>query len=79
MSFQEVIKEIAKSIANEQTALTNLMKQEAAKIQKFIDEGATPEDLLKANDSVKNLVDETNDLDDILKDKLALITPYLES
>lgn len=78
MTFQEVINAIAKSIANEEASLTELLKQEAAKIQKFIDGGATPEELLKVNESVKNLIDTTNELEDVLKDKLSLIAPYIQ-
>ncbi len=79
MTFQDAINEIAKSITNEQTALTDLMEQEAAKIQKFIDKNATPDELLKVNNSVKDLIDTTNKLEDVLKDKLTLITPYMQS
>lgn len=78
MNFQEAINEIATSIVNEQTAITELLKQEAAKIQKFIDEGATADELLQVNESAQKLIDNANKLDKLLEDKLALIAPYLQ-
>ena len=70
MTFQEAINNIASSIKQEEDSLSELLKQEAAKIQKFIDEGASAEDLLKVNNSVTDTVQEIKKLEDVLKEKL---------
>jgi aconitase B len=77
MTFQEAINNIASSIKQEEDSLSELLKQEAAKIQKFIDEGASAEDLLKVNNSVTDTVQEIKKLEDVLKEKLTLIEPYI--
>lgn len=79
MKFNDVILNVADSIKNEQESLTNLIKEEALKIQKFIDLDATDQELIDVNNSVNSLIEATNQLEEILKEKLNLITPYLNN
>ena len=79
MEFNDVIENIADSIKHEQESLTNLIKEEALKIQKFVDLDATDQELLDVNNSVNILIEATNKLEEILKEKLNLITPYLNN
>lgn len=77
ITFSEAIDSIAASIVAEQDAISKLLDEEALKIQKVIDLGGTHEELLQANESVNNLIDEINKLENILNQKLELIKPYL--
>ncbi len=76
-TFSEAIDNIASSIADEQEAISSLLDQEALKIQKVIDLGGTPEEILLVNQSVNNLIKEVNNLETLLNQKLELIKPYL--
>lgn len=78
ITFDEAIRNIATSINNEQEALSNLLNEEALKIDKFIELGATPEELLEVNNSVTSMIDSSNIFNDVLKDKLNLIVSYLD-
>lgn len=77
MTIEDAMNNIATSIAKEEEALTKLTTIEAQKIQKFIDEGATSEELIKVNESVNATTAIIEDLNKILKEKLAIITPFL--
>lgn len=79
MSLEEVIKKIAISINNEQLSLNELIKKEKEKIIFFVDNGATPDELLKVNESVNKMIDEINKLEVLLNQKLLLIQPYLKN
>ena len=79
ITFSKAIDSIASSIADEQAAISSLLDQEALKIQKVIDIGGTPEELLLVNQSVNHLIDEINKLETTLKQKLELINPYLNN
>jgi AICAR transformylase/IMP cyclohydrolase PurH len=79
MTFQEAINDILISINQEENSLANLLKQEAAKIEKFTNSGASAEDLLKINNSVNATVSAITDFEEILKSKLNLIKPYINN
>lgn len=78
ITFDEAIRNIASSINNEQEALSNLLNEEALKIDKFIELDATPEELLEVNNSVTSMIDSSNIFNDVLKNKLNLIVSYLD-
>lgn len=77
ITFDEAIKNIAVSINKEQEALSELLETEASKIEKFVELDATPEELLEVNNSVNNMIEIINNFEEVLKEKLILITKYL--
>lgn len=79
MTINEAMENIAKSISKEQDALAKLLEAETNKIQKFIDEGATIEELEKVNESVNETTAIIEELDKVLKEKLALVAPFLNN
>lgn len=77
ITFEEAITNILVSINKEQSSLTRLLEVEQTKINKFIDLNASEEELLQANQSINNMIEITNRLNEILKNKLEAISQYL--
>lgn len=78
ITFEEAIKNVANSIIKEQEELTLLLDAEALKVNKFIDLEANASELLQVNNAMTEMVNEVNIFDTALKNKLALITKYLD-
>ncbi len=77
MIFQNAINDVAASIISEQKAITSLLEEEAAKIQKFIDLKATPTELAQVNESVNQVTQILNQISTALNSKLIAIAPFL--
>ena len=77
ITFEEAMQNIANSIVKEQNALADLLSVEGTKVDKFIELNATPEELLEVNNSVTDMVNTTNTFDEVLTNKLILVTKYL--
>ena len=58
--FNEAITSVASSIIKEQEALTNLLNQEALKIKKLIEIGASENELLQVNNSITSMIATAN-------------------
>ena len=71
---------LLQSIALEETAISHILNAEGEKLQKAISmENCSHEDLLDVNKSVEDMIDKITALEIVLKSKLDLISPILES
>ena len=68
----EAITDIINSIGLEETAITNIIDNEAKKIEKALELGCSSEQLLKINDSVTSMINAINNLENIITAKLVL-------
>lgn len=69
---QQAITDLFASVALEQTALSHILNAEGKKIQKAKQLNLSQQDMLKINDSVKDMTDAITHLECILQGKLAL-------
>lgn len=71
---------LLQSIALEETALAHILNAEGEKLQKAIClPNACIEDLISINNSVANTIDKVTALEHVLKDKLELLLPLINS
>ena len=73
----QAITDIIESIAQEQAALARILSSEADKLDKIVCICAHPQELLKANQSVNQLVDSVHHLEMVLQSKLAMFMDCL--
>lgn len=73
-----VILSIATSIAHEEDALTCILNGECAKINKILQTYSDLDSLIAIDTSVQATLDQINNLEETLKEKLDLIIPLLE-
>jgi hypothetical protein len=73
----QAITDIIESIAQEQAALGRILSAEADKLDKIVCICAHPQELLKANQSVKQLIESVHHLEMILQSKLELFMDCL--
>lgn len=71
---------LLQSIALEETAISHILNAEGEKLQKAISKSeCSQKDLLEVNKSVEDMVDKITALEIVLKSKLDLIAPILDS
>ncbi len=73
----QAITDIIESIAQEQAAVGRIMSAEADKLEKLICMCTHPQELIKANQSVNQLVESVHHLEMVLQAKLALFMDCL--
>lgn len=71
---QQAITDLIESVALEQSALSHILNAEGEKIQKAVALCLSPEDLILVNDSVSSLLRTVTQLEQILKEKLQLVS-----
>ena len=77
LTFEQSINSILTSIAMEEAALSHILNAEGEKIQYVLANCANIEDVIKTNESVKQLVDSICDLQLTLKSKMRLALSHL--
>jgi hypothetical protein len=73
----QAITDMIESIAQEQAALGRILSAEAEKLEKIVCICAHPHELLKANQSINQLIESVHHLEMILKSKLELFVDCL--
>lgn len=75
MTREESVGNIIESVAMEESSIAHVLNAESEKLQRIVDNpDATPEDLMEANRSVKNMVDTIIRLEMALQSKLNMFT-----
>jgi len=77
LTFEQAINSILTSIAMEEAALSHILNAEGEKIQYVLANCACIDDVIRTNESVKDLVDSISDLQLTLKSKMRLALSHL--
>jgi len=77
LTFEQSINSVLASIAMEEAALSHILNAEGEKIQYLLSRCADTNQVIKANESVKSLIDSISDLQLTLKSKMRLALSYL--